>query len=459
MSSISASRTWCLVPYLLVLAGCAGDTDPSEGTGPEAGAELADKQQQGADGGSTASDGSAPSKDGAVANVGDAAQNASWCDVKAVLDAHCTSCHRTGGVGPMPLTSYDDLLRVSTVDANKKVYQRLGVRTHDAKSPMPPTGLLDAADLRVLDAFVAAGAPAAGSTSCADAGADSAPAAPVWPSHCDATYRFLAHAPGQLDAPYVVPAGKEVHPQITFDAPWGDQPVQAIAFRPITDNAKVLHHWILNATEQTTFLSGWAPGGQGGSELPNDVGMYMPAGVGSMFLDIHYFNVGSSAAVLDQSGVEVCVLHKEHFRPKTASVYQAFGSLGGADLVLAPAGTKDHDETGVCKVNTTQPVTLLTSSPHAHRYAVHMKFTVKKANGREIVMHDEPFSFDAQLSYPVPEAITLETGDQVITTCTYTNDTTKNIRVGESTSDEMCFNFAVYYPKDALSCAGGNLPR
>lgn len=359
----------------------------------------------------------------------------------------------------MPLTSYDDLLRVSTVDATKKVYQQLGVRTHDTKSPMPPTGLLGTADLRVLDAFVAAGAAASGSTTCADAGTDTAPPVPSWPSHCDATYRFLAHAPGQPDAPYVVPAGKELHPKISFDAPWGDQPVQAIAFRPITDNAKVLHHWILNATEQTTFLSGWAPGGQGGSELPDDVGMYMPKGAGSMFLDIHYYNVGSSEAVLDHSGVEVCVLNKDHFRPKTASVYQAFGSIGGSDLVLAPAGTKDHDETGVCKVNTTQPVTLLTSSAHAHRYAVHMKFTVKKADGREIVMHDKPFSFDAQLSYPVPEAVTLETGDQVITTCTYTNDTTKNIRFGESTTDEMCFNFAVYYPKDALSCAGGNLPR
>jgi len=358
----------------------------------------------------------------------------------------------------MPLSTYDDLLRTSTVDKSKKVYQRLGVRTHDVKSPMPPSGMLAPADLRLLDAFVAAGAPAPSAQSCADAGQSALPPEPAWPSHCDGTYRFLAHAPGQVDAPYVVPANKEIHPQIAFDAPWGDQEVQAIAFRPITDNAKVLHHWILNATDKT-FLSGWAPGGQGGSALPDDVGMYMPTGAGSMVLDIHYFNLGAGQSELDHSGVEVCVLNKEHFRPKTASVFRGFGSIGGSDYVLAPAASSNHDEQGVCNVNTTVPVTLLTSSAHAHRYAVHMKFSVLKADGREIVMHDRPFSFDAQLSYPLTPSVLLETGDRVVTTCTYSNDTNKNIRFGESTSDEMCFNFAVYYPKDALSCAGLTLPR
>jgi len=441
MSSKRAARSWCLAPYLLVLAACGGDTDPSD-VG-DSGSDLAAKQL-GADGGS--------------AGARDAAPSADWCAVQAVLLTHCTTCHRAGGVGPMPLSTYDDLLRTSSVDANKKVYQRLGVRTHDVKSPMPPSGMLEPADLRVLDAFVAAGAPAPSAQSCADAGLTATPPEPSWPSHCDATYRILAHAPGEPDAPYVIPPGKEIHPQLAFDAPWGDQEVQAIAFRPITDNAKVLHHWILNAADKT-FLSGWAPGGQGGSDLPNDVGMYMPSGAGSLALDVHYFNVGASQAELDHSGVEICVLHKPHFRPKTASVFRSFGSIGGSDFVLAPAATSNHDEQGVCKVNTSQPVTLLTSSPHAHRYAVHMKFTVLKADGREIVLHNKPFSFDAQLSYPLSPAVTLETGDQVVTTCTYSNDTSKNIRFGESTADEMCFNFAVYYPKDALSCAGLALPR
>ena len=53
-----------------------------------------------------------------------------------------------------------------------------------------------------------------------------------------------------------------------------------------------------------------------------------------------------------------------------------------------------------------------------------------------------------------PEVI-LETGDVVTTTCSYTNDTNKNITFGESTTNEMCFNFASYWPAGALSCGGG----
>jgi hypothetical protein len=45
------------------------------------------------------------------------------------------------------------------------------------------------------------------------------------------------------------------------DAPWGDETVQAIAFRPITDNLKVLHHWILYFNSSR----GLTGGGTGGS--------------------------------------------------------------------------------------------------------------------------------------------------------------------------------------------------
>jgi len=389
-----------------------------------------------------------------TAVLGDAAADSSWCATKAVLDAHCTSCHRAGGVGPMPLTGYDDLLRPSTVDANASVYERMSARIHAPKSPMPPTGLLAPRDLAVLDAFIAARAPAPGEEDCANP--MPVPEPTPWPTNCDATYQLLSHAPGQVDVPFVVPAGGEIHPQVPLDAPWGDEEVQAIAFRPITDNAAVLHHWILQDTSQT-FLSGWAPGGTGSPPLPTDVGMYMPRGAGSLVLDMHYFNVVGGSTQSDRSGVEVCVLKKPNFRAHTASVFREFGSIGGSDLVLAPAGSLRHTETGSCTVKTTEPVHLLSISPHAHTYAVHMKFTVKKANGREITLYDQPFSFDAQGNHALPEPLVLETGDKVITACTYDNETGKNVRFGESTKDEMCFNFAGFYPMGALSCGARQL--
>jgi mono/diheme cytochrome c family protein len=373
----------------------------------------------------------------------------SWCQAQKVFVENCVACHTEGGVGPMPLETYDDLVRDSSKVPGTKTYTRVGVRIHDRKSPMPPRGQLDQNSLAVIDTWLAAGAPN-GSCSAVDAG--QGPNEEGWPAHCDATYKILAHAPESLDTPFTVPSKQEIHPKIIVDAPWGDEEVQAIAFRPITDNKAVLHHWILNGADRT-FLTGWAPGGSTSAALPDDVGMYMPNGKGSMYLDMHYYNLESASDALDHSGVEVCVLKKPNFRPNLASVFRNFGSIGGSDLVLAPANGINHPEEGTCQVKVTEPVRLLTAAPHAHTHAVHMRFTVTKADGREIVMHDAPFSFDAQSSYLLPEEVILETGDVVHTVCTYTNMTNRNVRFGESTTDEMCFNFAVYYPMNALSCS------
>jgi Copper type II ascorbate-dependent monooxygenase, C-terminal domain len=442
-----SKRLWLGCVWTLV-AGCGSAADPGrddDAPGVAQDAGSADSE--------TARDARVAQDAAAVSDSGTKAAGAtSWCDVEPITTKNCVPCHKTGGVGPMALQSYADFTRASASFPGSKLYERAGVRIHDAKSPMPSTGMLASADLAVLDSWITAGAPAAPAAGCAATPVQPASELP-WPSNCDATYRIVAHAASGPSDPYQVPAGQETHPKIDVDAPWGDEEVQAIAFRPITDNERVLHHWILYGSDRT-FLTGWAPGGDGMARIPEDVGMYMPHGAASMYLDMHYFNLEGTSAQPDNSGVEVCVLKKAHFRPKMASVVRNFGSIGGSSLVLAPAGQKNHDATGTCPVTVSEPVHLLTASPHAHTYAVHMKFSVQKKDGRVIVMHDQDFFFHAQKSYALAPEVILETGDTVITTCTYTNDTTQNIKFGESTTSEMCFNFAVYYPKDALKCGG-----
>jgi len=48
----------------------------------------------------------------------------------------------------------------------------------------------------------------------------------------------------------------------------------------------------------------------------------------------------------------------------------------------------------------------------------------------------------------------LNPGDTVITTCIYDNTTDRAVTFGENTQNEMCFNFATYYPMNGLSCSG-----
>lgn len=389
----------------------------------------------------------ASGKDAGVKTSTPAEGKSLWCDALKVFEDKCQSCHgtKTAAGAPMSLVTIADTNAAAPLTKGKKVYEVVGTRVHDTKNPMPPGKPLSAAELAPIDAWIAAGAKDEGVT-CAEKAVPQKPEQEWPPAGCDATYKILAGG----GKPVMVGAGAETHPQFVIDAPWGNESVQAIAYRPITDNATVLHHWILyDNNSGGTFLNGWAPGQDEAERkpLPEDVGFFLPKGPRSLRLDMHYNNLGGKQSEADQSGMEVCVTKTP--RKNVATTFMGFAGIP----FVAPGATADI--TGTCNVSVTKPVFLMSESPHAHKLATHMKFTVKKAGGQSIVMRDAPFAFDAQVSTPLPQLIELKTGDQVITTCTFKNDTNALVTFGENTGNEMCFNFATYYPMGALSCSGG----
>jgi hypothetical protein len=383
-----------------------------------------------------------PAPGGATLPVADA----TWCGVKRTLDSRCTACHnemKTAGA-PMSLKTHADLIAPAVSDPTKKVFQVVGVRVHDKMRPMPPQGDLTPEQLTSIDTWIAAGAPAGADPSCAGSAMGPATDVPAWPDNCDETYTIYA---SNDDQPNTVGAGMETHPNFTIAPPWGAEEAQAIAWRSINDNMKVLHHWILYGPNGE-FLFGWAPGKDNNSALPPDVGMYLPAE--TMTLNMHYNNVTGTQEEKDKSGVEICVLRKAHFRPKMAAVTMSLV----APQINIPAHSVDYPVTGTC-AHTGGPVQLLSASPHAHRNATHMKFTLKKASGETIVMHDKPFNFEEQTTEPIIPGLVVANGDMVITTCTFNNDTDQVITFGENTGNEMCFNFAITEPMNGLTCGRG----
>lgn len=376
-----------------------------------------------------------------------------WCGVKQTLDTRCVACHgNTLAAGaPMALTSYAATQAAAVSDPSKKVYQLMSVRVHDTLKPMPPQQKLSADQLASIDAWIAAGAPSDADPSCGG-GESTQPVATEWPANCDATYTILAHADNDATKPYSVAAGQELHPNISVPAPWGNEAMQGIAFRPITDNAKVLHHWILYGPKRE-FLTGWAPG-KDDTALPADVGMNLAGGM--LTLNMHYNNLLGTQTEQDRSGVEICALKQANFRKNTAAIHTGFSQLA----INIPAHATNYAVTGQCTVSASAPVTVFTASPHAHKLAHHMKFTVQKATGESIVMYDGEFDFNEQQAYPLTPMVQLATGDKVTTTCVYDNTTNQAVRFGENTENEMCFNFAAYYPMNALNCgfafAGGS---
>lgn len=371
-----------------------------------------------------------------------------FCAARAVIADACQGCHSAEPVGgaPMPLVTFDDFVAPAPISEDELVYEAIAERIHDTKRPMPPQGALSADKLAAIDAWIEGGAKPGDDPTCAGQGEDEdlpPVAEQVWPPEgSEDCYKLTVP-----DA--TVEAGTEVHPQFFFDAPWGDAEVQALGFRPITDNKKILHHWILySGTGVGGFLSGWAPGQDASvhKPLPTDVGIAMPSGPGAMRLDMHYYNTQGTSEEHDESGVEVCITRK--LREKPAGTYMGF-----VGIPILPAGEKT-DTVGNCDVTVSEPVYILSESPHAHQLAYWAKFEIKRG-GETIVLHDKAFNFAEQTATPLDEPFELKTGDQVTTTCRYDNETTNLVTFGENTGNEMCFNFATIYPLGALSCGFG----
>ena len=83
------------------------------------------------------------------------------CDVAAVLQSSCTSCHSNPPVGgaPMPLLSYADLTAKALSDPTKTVAEMCVTRMQSTTSPMPPGGGATSTDVTTIQNWITAGYP------------------------------------------------------------------------------------------------------------------------------------------------------------------------------------------------------------------------------------------------------------------------------------------------------------
>ena len=376
-----------------------------------------------------------------------------FCGVLTAVQAKCGNCHgaETKFGAPMSLVTHEDFTKPSVLDPSRTVAAAVKARIHDMQRPMPPAGTMELTpeEMATIDAWVDAGAPApAGECAAPAEGSGELVPGQEIPDQpfpeCDDIFEIRAS--GDTGQPQTIRGGAEVHPKVTMDAPWGDKDAWVIGWHPITDNDKVLHHWILyqGGGFGGKFLIGWAYG-QGGANTPEDVGIFVPKGSRALMLDIHYYNVGNSASENDDSGLEVCVTYT-----KPTYVATTIGLTGDA---LAPAMQRVENATE-CTAEVTGEVHLMTVAPHMHKLGVHGKLEVIRG-GETIVLHDGPFQFGDQKLYPLDFIV--QDGDVLRTTCTYQNDTPFTVTFGQNSDNEMCFNFVEYYPMGNLRCGAFSL--
>jgi hypothetical protein len=373
-------------------------------------------------------------------------------DVARVLQAACVSCHARPTLygAPMPLVTYADTQQFAVTQPTKRVWELMGTRIHDTQNPMPPTRL-GASDTAILDAWIAARAPACTGSQCGTVN----------------PHTFTAHANAATTGYRVAAASGNTTKCFAFRSPFVT-PTQATTFGARIDNASVLHHMILYSTNtalrdgtvfdcdgnmprDARFVAGWAPGNRG-TEVPPDVGIELPDANSFFILQVHYWNLQNTDAV-DASGLAMCTTTE--LRPHSAAV----ATLGSLDIAI-PARAQGHDVVGNCTPTITEPVHIIGNGPHMHRLGVGLKTEILRGgamDNRTMLVNVENFSFDSQVSYPVDTL--LMPGDVIRTTCRYNNPGTRTVYFGERTEDEMCFNFVLAWPAGALSNTAGRTAR
>ena len=406
------------------------------------------------------------------------------CDVSAVLQNNCAQCHgETPAGGAIKLTAHEDWHRMSPLfDPTKKVFEVAQIRINDGS--MPQGGVMSAGDIATLDAWLAAGALAAGPDeatcntpvipddndddvvveppvteggtidNCKKPGAFD----PLVAEGDETCYEFDVHAPGGSGA-FNVPTNETYH-EWYYAVPWPAGSVWT-RYGADFDNLQVLHHYLIFTSSaarapgdvaqnvlgttlgtSATLIGGWAVGGCR-TELPEDVGGEIPQSP-LIMVQWHMYNTTGRVAQ-DNSKVQVCTV-PGNARPNTAGI-----TFLGTENFNGPGGMPpgENDFTTRCANNSGAPITIIGFNPHMHLLGTNMKTDII-SGGTATNIFDMPFQFDYQVSYDIPPA-TVMPGDIVETTCSFFNDTGSNVAFGESTNTEMCYQFALSYPAGALN--------
>jgi hypothetical protein len=261
--------------------------------------------------------------------------------------------------------------------------------------------------------------------------------------------------------PYSITTG-EHYEQFYFTAPW---PTGAVATRFGTrfHDPSVLHHWLLftsakaasvAGTHETVLgtqlgdtaalLAGWAVGGCNITP-PDDVGLVLPANGTVLNLQWHFYN-NNPGPVTDDSAVQVCTV-PAGTRSKVASVTW-LGTENFNGPFGMPPGTSDWS--GTCPNDSGGPITIWAFWPHMHKLGRNMRSVVHRAAGGDEEVFNEPFDFNLQVHYMMNPPVTLQPGDTITSTCSFNNDTGTGVAFGPSTTQEMCYQFAMAYPAYAL---------
>jgi hypothetical protein len=390
-----------------------------------------------------------------------------WADqISPIVNAYCLPCHGAPPTygAPVSLDTYADTQQPSVESGGFLEYQVMALKV--AAGQMPASGPQPTPDeIALIVAWADAGAPVLACPGM-DAGMFDAGQQPYDAGLIDtSTANWRGTADAYIDLP---DAGIEDNNYecFSFSLDAGTQAVEAIQFAPIVDNATILHHMVVYRVQSSkpppasfqcfggpippgdtgtaSFLYGWAPGVQPWT-FPAETGMPLQNGE-NLIVQIHYHNF-TGLPQTDSSGV--ALWWTTQMRQYPASVMR----LGPTGFMLPPQQTDTQISDTCTLAANVPPLHLFGATPHMHLYGTEIATQVTASGVTGTLVSVDPWNFNNQHIFPVSQDV--NPGDQFVTTCHYNTESAPGpVYFGETTEDEMCFDFLYLYPLDAGSVPG-----
>ncbi len=220
-----------------------------------------------------------------------------------------------------------------------------------------------------------------------------------------------------------------------------------------TPNMPIHWHYCL-----TNTAFGWAVGGEG-LALPQEAGLPIGGNKHTSYfiLETHYDNPNLEKGVIDASGMRV--FYTEELRPNDLGALSIGSMISPRQFI--PPGRTEFRTIGMCGSHCTQKlgddgVTLTAVLLHSHLLGRKLRLRhIRDGLELEAIAEDNAYDFNYQTSREVKGQIL--PGDDLIMECDYDSSQRVNYTIGgESTREEMCLAFLLYYPRrDVNFCVSG----
>lgn len=379
-------------------------------------------------------------------------------DVAPIIEQKCVMCHQPGGIGPMPLTKYEQVKAFSPMVREVIRTQRMPPwRADPTVNHFQDDKSLSPAQIQTLVHWVEAGSPRGEGP---DPLAKVKLGVPDWP---------LGKPDLILDIPtYNIPATGIVDYQRPFVKNPLNHPEWIKASTVKVENRAAIHHILTGYMEdvpaagQPAFEQNWgvSVGGYAvGSESqinPANVGALMPVG-GAIGFQNHYTPFGKAVTEKSQIGL---YFYKNGETPKMVMHNLAIAN----PTISIPPGEEAHPEHAYIVVP--HDMILYSAFPHAHYRGASANVVLRTPDGKETMLVALPkYDFNWQREFVFEKPVMVPAGSTIITNYTYDNsprnpanpDAHRMVPWGDQSFDEMLYTALRYRWVDETS--GKQLPQ